>query len=151
MSTREDLVRALVQLDSASFDDVINTAFRQRYDSTEPTAFTGPDPQAAPEEFASWLARRHLSSDAVIERIIYLPVGAPENEIRLLEVNRLLNAPPDSDVIEPLDFTPDVADLPFKVLVADVTADQWERIRKGSDPILPPGWELEGNRIFSRS
>ena len=74
-----------------------------------------------------------METDAAIERVVYLPTGAPNNEIRLLEVNRFLR-PPDNDVIEPLDFTPDIAEVPFRVFVADVTRDQWERIQR--DPKL---------------
>ncbi len=84
----------------------------------------------------------------VLERVIYLPTGAPDKEIRLLEVNRLLN-PPDPDIIEPLDFTPD-ADPPFKIFVADITMDQWEQVQRAPETILPSGWKLEGNQVFTR-
>ena len=90
-----------------------------------------------------------MSSDPAIERVVYLPTGAPRDEIRLLEVNRFLN-PPDNDLIEPLDFTPEIDGIPFKVFVADVTTDQWERIQRESGTTLPVGWKLEGNQIYPR-
>lgn len=146
MSSREDLIATLAGLDWASFEDVISSAYRQRLG----TANADPPPrpeQATAQQFAEWLARRHMSSDLAIERVVYLPTGAQNHEIRLLEVNRLLH-PPDPDVVEPLDFSPD--DLSFKVFVADVTSDQWERINREPDAMLPPGWELDGNLVFTR-
>jgi hypothetical protein len=148
MSTREEIIRALGQLDPATFEDVITTAYQQRDASTDKADKTRPNHQAGPEHFAQWLARRHMSSDAAIERVVYLPAGSPANEIRLLEINRFLNAP-DVDVIEPLDFSP-VGELPYKVFVADVTMDQWEQIRREPGATLSDGWNLENNRIYSR-
>lgn len=146
MSNREELIRTLAQLDPATLEDVITSAYRQRHDAEKATSESPPDP-STPQQFAHWLAKRHLSSDGAIERVVYLPKDSG-NEIRLLEVNRLLN-PPDPDVVEPLDFTPD-ADLPFKVFVADVTTDQWERIKQAPEAMLPAGWRLEGNQVITR-
>jgi hypothetical protein len=147
MPSREDLIATLASLDSASFEDVISSAYQQRLGTAGTTPATRPDPQATARQLAEWLARRHMASDMAIERVIYLPTGAQDDEIRLLEVNRLLN-PPEFDVIEPLDFSPD--DLSFKVFVADVTSDQWERIKREPDAVLPPGWKLDGNIILTR-
>ncbi len=147
MTNREDLIQTLARLDPATFEDVIASAYQQRHGTAGAALQTRPDPQATAQQFAEWLARRHMSSDMAIERVIFLPSGAQDHEIRLLEVNRLLN-PPDPDVIEPLDFSPD--DLPFKVFVADVTTDQWERIKGEPDTMLPPSWKLDGNLIFTR-
>jgi hypothetical protein len=146
MTNREHLIRTLAQLDPTTFENVIASAYQLRNVASGAAPQTRPDPQATARHFAEWLARRHMSSDMAIERVIYLPTGAPDDEIRLLEVNRLIN-PPDPDAIEPLDFSPD--DLTFKVFVADVTSDQWERI-KGEPALLPPGWRLDGNLIFTR-
>jgi len=147
MSNREELITTLASLDSASFEDVISSAYQRRLGVTGGAPSTRPDPQATARQFAEWLARRHMSSDLAIERVIYLPAGAQDDEIRLLEVNRLLHHP-DPDVIEPLDFSPD--DLHFKVFVADVTSDQWDRIKREPNAVLPPGWRLDGNLIFTR-
>jgi hypothetical protein len=144
MPTREEIIQALCQLDAGAFEDVINTALLKRGDTADAGGRVMPDPQEGPESFARWLAHRHLSTDPAIQRVVYLPTGAPNDEIRFLEINRFLQ-PPDDDVIEPVDFS----GLPFKVFVADVTSDQWERIQQ--DPCtLPPGWQLYDNRIYSR-
>jgi hypothetical protein len=147
MPDREELIQALTQLDPAALEDVVSTAYRRRYD-TEVATQVEPDHQATPEQFARWLAQRHLSTDAALERVVYLPTGAPENEIRLLEINRFLNTP-DIQVIEPLDFTPET-DLPYRVFVADITSDQWDLVQREPNSVLPPGWRLEDNRVIGR-
>ncbi len=148
MPTREEIIQALSQLDAGTFEDVINTALLKRGETADASSRIRPDPQEGPEPFARWLAQRHLSTDPAIQRIVYLPTGAPNDEIRFLEINRFLQ-PPDDDVIEPVDFSPDDDGLSFKVFVADITSDQWERIQQ--DPsTLPPGWQLVDNRIYSR-
>lgn len=148
MSNPDDLIHALAQLDPATFEGVITSAYQQRHPSDGVLLQARPDPHATPRQFAEWLARRHLSGDMAIERVVYLPTGAPDDEVRLLEVNRLLS-PSDINIIEPLDFTSDI-EPSFKVFVADVTSDQWERIKQQPDSILPPGWELSGNMVFTR-
>lgn len=146
MTNRDELIRALAQLDPATLEDVVTSAYRQLEEAEGSSSQAPPEP--TPGQFAHWLAMRHLSSDGAIERVVYLPTGSPDDEIRLLEVNRFLN-PPDPDAVEPLDFTPDT-DPPFKVFVADVTADQWERIKQSPESILPSGWDLKGHQIITR-
>lgn len=148
MPNRDEIIQTLAQLDPATLEDVVTSAYRQRQETEGAASQAPPDLQATPQQFAHWLAKRHLSGDGAIERVVYLPTGSPGDEIRLLEVNRFLN-PPDPDVVEPLDFTPDT-DPPFKVFVADVTRDQWERIKQAPESILPAGWKLEGNQIITR-
>jgi hypothetical protein len=148
MPDREDLIQALAQLDPATLEEVVNTAYRQRNDSAEAAAQARPGPHATPEQFARWLAQLHLSSDAAIERVVYLPAGAPDNEIRLLEVNRFLNLS-DTEAIEPLDFSPET-DVPYRVFVADITSDQWERVQREPDAMLPPGWRLDDKQVIVR-
>ena len=146
MPNPEELIQALAELDPATLENVINTAYNRRRDPVRPAR---PDPEEGPGPFARWLAQRHMETDAAIERVVYLPTGAPNNEIRLLEVNRFLR-PPDNDVIEPLDFTPDIAEVPFRVFVADVTGDQWERIQRDPKLLAHLGWQTEGNQIYTR-
>jgi hypothetical protein len=142
---REELIQALAQLDLATLEEVVTNAYQRRGNiptDEEPR----PDDGATRGQVARWLAIRHLATDAALERVIYLPANAPDNEIRLLEVNRLLN-PPD-DAIEPLEFTP-VWDLPYRVFVADITSDQWDRLRQNPG-VLPPGWDLRDSQVILR-
>jgi len=99
--------------------------------------------------FAEWLAREHLGFDKRLTLAVYLPGGAPEDEVRLLEVNTGLYPEPGNP-ITPIETTPAVTDLPFRVLVADVTPEEWNQIKTDSG-LLPAGWSLEGNRIFQRT
>jgi hypothetical protein len=99
--------------------------------------------------FAEWLARQHLRFDSRLTQAIYLPAGAPDDEVRLLEVNTGLYPEP-GELIKPIETTPAVRDLPFRVRVADVTPEEWQRIQKNPD-LLPAGWNLEGNLIIRRA
>jgi hypothetical protein len=96
---------------------------------------------------AEWLAERHLIADSGIREVFYLPSGASSNEIRLLEVNDQFAG--DESRVKPIDFGLDVDGAPFQLLVADVTSDQLEQIRKDQSR-LPAGWSLEQNRVWRR-
>jgi hypothetical protein len=87
-------------------------------------------------------AARHLKTDPGIKEIYYLPAGAPEREIRLLEVNDLI-ADRNKTPLEAIDFGVDIGSAnSHTLLVLDVTPGQWEKIRvKGLS--LPTGWSLE--------
>ena len=149
MPTRDDIIQALTQLDAATFEDVLDTALRQRTAASDAIAVARPDHEAGAESYAQWLAKRHLATDAAIQRVVYLPKDAPQDEIRLLEVNRFLS-PSENNTIEPVDFTPDSDGPPYKVFIADVTSDEWERIQRDPSANLPHGWQLEGYRVFAR-
>ena len=85
MPNPEELIQALAELDPATLENVINTAYNRRRDPAETTRRARPNPEDGADPFARWLAQRHMETDAAIERVVYLPTGAPNNEIRLLE------------------------------------------------------------------
>jgi hypothetical protein len=99
--------------------------------------------------FAEWLARQHLRFDSRLTQAIYLPTGAPDDEVRLLEVNTGLFPGPGNPIVS-VEATPAVTDLPFRVWVADVTPEEWQQIQTNPG-FLPAGWNLEGNRIIRRA
>jgi hypothetical protein len=146
MEKVDELVDALTALDETTFSKVYVDAVRKRLarDGSAPD----PPPGADRDQFANWLARRHLISDVSINKVIYFPTGSPENEIRFLEVNSLLNVP-DPEFIEPLNYSPDIRGFSFALLVADVSDDQWEHVKAGR-LALPEGWRLEKNVIIGR-
>jgi len=99
------------------------------------------------DEVADWVARRHFIADSGIQEVWYLPREAPLDEIRLLELNDRLAGTEYST--EAIDFGLDVEGARFRLLVADITSEQLEQIKK--DPSrLPSGWSLEGSRIWRR-
>jgi hypothetical protein len=101
------------------------------------------------EEMARCYAHRHLATDRAIRSVYYLPAGAPEREIRFLEINELM-AVRDNDPLEPIDFGVDIGSVDsHTLLVLDVTPTQWDLIRRG-EVLLPPGWSLDGAVDFSR-
>jgi hypothetical protein len=101
------------------------------------------------DEMARWYAVRHLKTDPGILEIHYLPANAPEREIRLVEVNKLI-APRVENPIDPIDFGVDM-DAPTRhtLFVADVTPDQWDGIKQGQ-LALPNGWSLTDSVPFAR-
>ncbi|MBX9585338.1 MAG: hypothetical protein K2X87_33950 [Gemmataceae bacterium] len=92
--------------------------------------------------FAVWLAKQHLGLDPHLQEVIYLPSGSPEQEVRLLEVNEKLYPDPDDDAVIPRSMTPAISKLPYRVLAADITPDQWGGIQQGR-VVLPSGWSLK--------
>jgi hypothetical protein len=100
------------------------------------------------DEMARWYAAQHVKVDSEIVDIHYLPTGAPDREIRLVEVDR--GEHPRTDArIEPIDFGFD-RDKPTQhvLSVLDVTPPQWKRILAGR-LALPHGWSLDGMRVLA--
>ncbi|MDG3004846.1 hypothetical protein [Paludisphaera mucosa] len=94
------------------------------------------------DAMARWYASQHLRTDPGVRRIYYLPSGAPDREIRLVEVNDLL-AEIDGGALEPIDFGVDTgSETEHKLFVLDVTPSQWQAVDRGDLP-LPAGWALE--------
>jgi hypothetical protein len=99
--------------------------------------------------FAEWLARLHLRFDSRLTQIVHLPAGAPDDQVRLLEVNTGLYPEPGSPIV-PIETTPAVSDLPFRVSVVDVTPEEWNQIQTNPG-LLPAGWGLEGRQTYKRA
>jgi hypothetical protein len=105
--------------------------------------------QSKKDEMAQWYAARHLRTDPGIRTVYYLPTGAPEREIRFLEINTLM-AVRENDPLEPIDFGIDIGGAePHSLVVLDVTPAQWERIH-AQELALPDGWCLDGAVSFQR-
>jgi hypothetical protein len=101
------------------------------------------------DSMAHWYAVRHLKTDPGIREVYYLPTGAPEREIRFIEINDMI-AERDKYPLEPIDFGVDVrSEEGHTLMVLDVTPAQWERINKNELP-LPKDWSLDGAPSFSR-
>src|SRR5262249_12174649 len=91
---------------------------------------------------AEWYARKHLKTGPGTTAIYYLPGGAPEREVRLLEVNDLIGE--STGPLKPVDSGVNVDGPDSHTLyVLDVTPAQWDRIHRG-ELSLPCGWTLDG-------
>ena len=99
------------------------------------------------DDVAAWVAKKHLLVDTSLRQVWYLPQGAPPEEIRLLELNDRLAA--YDTQVEAIDFGLDIEGVQFKLFVADITSEQFDKIRQ--DPSrLPTGWSLDEDRTWRR-
>lgn len=144
MSDKIQLAQELAGLDSPEWFAVLDEAKRMRLERQQNDApDQDPKPGSSRDEFAQWIARRHLAADPGLNVVIYLPANAPANEVRLLEVNTLLSLSDKPGLVEAFDFSPDIEGLPFVVLVADITSEQWQAVQD-QKLALPSGWSLDG-------
>lgn len=103
-----------------------------------------PKPGSTRDEIAEWLSKTHLSVDGSIREVWYLPTGAPEDEIRLIEVNDRYVG--EGAEIVPFDMGIEVNGAPFKLRVVDITPNQLEKIKTDSS-MLPKGWNITDQKI----
>jgi len=96
------------------------------------------------EEVVRQLVQSHFEIENSIDEIVWLRDGE-DKEIRLIEINR--NTLPTGSV-EAFYFAPS-KDVPFPVRIADITPQEWKRVRSGNIP-LPPGWKLRKIQLFCR-
>lgn len=102
---------------------------------------------ATRDEVAAWIARRHFIVDTGVREIWYLRDGAPNDDIRLIEVNDRIIA--SESRIEAVDFGLNIEGVPFKLYVADVNSEQLALAQR--DPSrLPEGWSLAGAQQWWR-
>lgn len=147
MIDKNQIVKQLTELNESDWSDVLEQACEVRQKKQPPHGAEVPWPGIKRDEFAEWLARQHMAVDPAITEVIYLPNNAPEQEVRLLEVNAKLTVP-DPENIEPLDFS--LPGLDFVIFVADITPGQWQAIKRAENIALPPNWEMKNQHIWGR-
>ena len=76
-----------------------------------------------------------------------MPAGAPDDEIRLLEINDRFAGP--GGEIEPFESLLDVTTSPYRVFIVDITSEQLDQIKK-NPALLPAGWSLDGHQVWKR-
>src|SRR5437868_3459643 len=82
-----DLYRHLLDLPRSKYSDLIRRVDAERRQAVEREERDHPPSGAmSRDEFANWIGRRHFAIDKGISQILYLPSGAPPEEVRLLEV-----------------------------------------------------------------
>ncbi len=97
------------------------------------------------EEIVQRLTRWHFEIEEGIEQIIWFKNGG-KNEIRLLEVNR--DTFPEDKIL--VFYHRPTSEYPVPVRLADITPEEWEKVKKGLIP-LPAGWSLDEAEIFERN
>src|SRR5262249_19801721 len=100
------------------------------------------------DEIAEWVAKRHMGADGGIEQVWFLHAGSPADEIRLLEVSERFTG--EAAKIEPIDFGLDLDGPKYKLLVADVSVEQLEKIKADPAKSLPNDWKIDGAIIWGR-
>lgn len=94
------------------------------------------------EKMVSMLVDEHFAGEASLQVIVWLRGDEPQDEIRLLHVDECTIPSPDE--VQSFRFAP-TTDVPYAVRLAQVTPDEWDRIRsKNLD--LPCGWILDGSK-----
>jgi hypothetical protein len=143
MPDLDQMYKELLELPRRQYFDLMRRVDFERRRAVERAEAEIPiRPGMSRDDFAHWIARRHFNVDRGIVRIFYLPTNAPEQEVRLLEVNDLAAIPEDAPIVA-VDFMPDIAGVQFSLFVADVTPGQYRAIEEGTRS-LPTGWSLEG-------
>src|SRR5207245_2791221 len=94
------------------------------------------------DQVAEWVAKRHMGADAGIHQVWFLQSGSPADEIRLLEVSERFTG--EAAKIEPIDFGLDLDGAKYKLLVADVSGEQLEKIKADPAKLLPKDWKIDG-------
>ena len=142
MANVSDLVPTLAKLPRRDYAELIRQVDEQRRQEAErETHQHGPLNRMSKKEFVDWIACRHFAIDKGITRIFYFPVDAPEEEVRLLEVNVLASLP-ENGPVEAVDFMPDIEGVHYTLFVADVTPRQLDAILN-RQLSLPRGWQMQ--------
>lgn len=149
MLSNDEALQYLVGLPDSDYADVIIRVESSRQQRVT-EAFASELP-ASPDRDATagWLARQHLAIDPGIAEICYLH-DAPSDEIRFVEINRLLPIPdPQSGQFDFVDFGVDIEPMDLSLSVIDVTGEQWQKVLEGVLR-LPEGWAVEPFSVFRR-
>ncbi len=99
-------------------------------------------------QIAEWVANRHMGADGGIHQVWFLPLGSPADEIRLLEASERFMG--EAEKIEPLDFGLDIDGAKYKLMVADLSVEQLDKIRANPAHSLPKDWTIDGALIWDR-
>jgi len=142
MPTPQELARVAEQYVEEQWFEFLDEldAVSRRRQQRNPAAPVPAGPER--DEMALWIARKHLAADSSIRKVLYLPKGAPADEIHLLDVNDRLALPEaENGKIAPIEFGLNVQGAPFQLFVADITSEQLDAIKAGRLS-LPAGWDL---------
>lgn len=94
------------------------------------------------EKMVSVLVDEHFAGEASLRIIVWLRGNEPQDEIRLLHVDECTIPSPDE--VQSFRFA-STTDVPYAVRLAQVTPDEWDRIRS-KHLNLPRGWILDSSK-----
>jgi hypothetical protein len=141
----EEYAKTMSQDEWFDFLEEADAATQIRKKMSEPNK---PKPGDSRAQVAEWVAKRHMGADGGIHQVWFLQLGSPEGEIRLLEVSERFTG--EAAKIEPIDFGLDIEGAKYKLLVADVSVEQLEKIKTDPAKSLPNDWKIDGALIWGR-
>ncbi len=141
----EEYAKTMSQDEWFDFLEEADAATQIRKKMSEPNKPKQGDSRA---QVAEWVAKRHMGADGGIHQVWFLQLGSPAGEIRLLEVSERFTG--EAAKIEPIDFGLDIEGAKYKLLVADVSVEQLEKIKADPAKLLPKDWKIDGALIWGR-
>ena len=151
-SGKDDVKRHLVPPDLEQTDDELWCEYLDKIDVDSRLRRRNSPAMAAAtsgnrDDVAAWLAMKHFNTDRAVREIWYLPQGSPPNDLRFLELDDPLTGSESN--IEAIDFGLQIEGAAFRRLMADITSEQLEEIKKNPNR-LPSGWFLDSNVLERR-
>lgn len=148
MTEAETLKEQLLKLPRRVYGELLREVDAERRATAKREEAKDPvRPGMSRDDFARWVARQHHEIDAGVSRILYLPDGAPADEVRLIESNLLTPLPEEAPILA-FPFRTDLDEVDFKVYVADVTESQFQKVLDRRVE-LPGGWRIDNHQEFS--
>jgi hypothetical protein len=141
----EEYAKTMTQDEWFDFLEDADSAAKIRKRMSEPKQ---PKQGSKREEIAEWVAQRHMRADGGIHQVWFLRAGSPADEIRLLEVSERFTG--EAAKIEPIDFGLDIDGAKYKLLVADVSMKQLEKIKADPAKSLPKAWKIDDVLVWDR-
>jgi hypothetical protein len=141
----EEYAKRMTQDEWFDFLEEADSATKIRKKISEPKK---PKQGSNRDHTAEWVAERHMAADGGIHEVWFLHSGSPADEIRLLEVSERFTG--QAAKIEPIDFSLDVDGAKYKLLVADLSAEELEKIKADPSKSLPKDWKIGGAIVWGR-
>lgn len=141
----EDYAKAMTQDEWFDFLEEADSAAKIRKQMSQPDK---PSQGTNRDQVAKWVAKRHMGADGGIRQVWWLRTGSPGDEIRFLEVSERFTG--EAAKIEPIDFGLDVDGANYRLLVADVSGEQLEKIKADPAKALPKGWRIDDALVWGR-
>jgi hypothetical protein len=141
----EEYAKTMTRDEWFDYLEELDVAAKIRKKRTEPNK---PKKGSNRDQVAEWVAERHMGADGGINQVWFLRTGSPADEIRLLEVSERYTG--EAGEIEPIDFGLDIDGAKYKLLVADISGEQLEKIKADPTNSLPKDWRIDDPLVWGR-